>query len=425
MGESARASLSTALATAAAGRRLKPSQCLELAEGGDEELRQAFIQAVTIHETYFFRDPKQFELLRSVAGQHMRERPRSKVRALSAGCASGEEAYSMAAAFASAAQSVRSPPKIEVVGIDIDRKSLEKARAGCYGRWSIREAFPTWAHDAVLTSGEEWEVSDKLRPMVRFYSMNLYDSFLPLFLANDSPFDFIFTRNVLMYLVPKAATRVAHQLTNLLAPTGYLTLSPVDLERAPKVLSRHPVDPTFLSRHPPMGTGVAPPKPSSASSAPLSSVAASPAPATEAHPVRLSALPAGSPQMGQMLAEAKRLTDCGELARAKAICAELLRHYPDAPAALFLAALVEMESRGWATAETLLHGALGREPDFALAHFALATLLKRQGRTGEARARLVRLSHILAGIPPETILPGPEEITCGWLRSVVSDHLNA
>jgi tetratricopeptide (TPR) repeat protein len=125
-----------------------------------------------------------------------------------------------------------------------------------------------------------------------------------------------------------------------------------------------------------------------------------------------------------MLAEAKRLTDSGELTRAKAICAELLRHYADVPAALFLAALVELELGGWDAAARLLQSALDREPDFALAHFALATLLQRQGRRSEARARLVRLSHLLAGLPSETVLAGPEAITCGWLRSLVSDHLN-
>ena len=126
-----------------------------------------------------------------------------------------------------------------------------------------------------------------------------------------------------------------------------------------------------------------------------------------------------------MLANAKRLLDAGDLTRARAICSELLRWHPHVPAALYLAGLVEMESgRAW-RAEKLLLEVLERQPDFALAHFVLSTLLKREGRNSEARARLVRLSHLLEGIPDETILAGPEEITCGWLRSVVNDHLNA
>lgn len=410
IGASTRANLTAALSAAATTRRLTPLQCVKAMERGDDELRQSFIQAVTIHETYFFRHPEQFELLRALAHQRMREKPRVRVRALSAGCASGEETYSMAAALRAAAAEFASPPAIEVLGIDIDRPSLEKAGQGRYGRWSLRLTAPSWASLAVSGSGERWEVSDALRIAVRFCAMNLHDSFLPLLLAEESPFDFIFARNVLMYLVPKAASRVAHQLAQLLAPGGFLTLSPLDIERAPPDLAPHSSDPTFLSRRPAASIDRRVPSPS----APGSS-----SPSLSPH------APALNPRLGQMLAEAKLLTDRGELTRARAVCADLVRHHPEAPAALFLAALVELELGAWVAAERLLATALERDPDFALAHFALATLLQKQGRASEARARLVRLSHLLAGLSPETILSGPEKITCGWLRSLVSDHLNA
>ncbi len=421
IGDSARANLATALAKAAAGRSLEPRRCCEQAKLGDDELRQAFIAAVTIHETYFFRHPDQFELLCAIAEQRMREQPRARLRALSAGCASGEEAYSIAAALESAAQGVRSPPAIEVVGIDIDRSSLDKARAARYGGWSVRVAPPAWAADAVRRFGDGWEASPRLRAIVRFYSLNLHDPFLALLLANDSPFDFIFVRNVLMYLVPQAAARVVEQLTHLVSPSGYMTVSPMDLDRVPKALKRHSSDPTFVFR---AATESSVPAPRAAP-APISLSPRSAAPAPSMEGPRRP-LPAASRkgQLGRMLAEAKRLTDSGDLARAKAICAELLRDYADVAAALFLAALVELELGGWDAAERHLRGALDREPDFALAHFALATLLKRQGRRNEARARLVRLSQLLAGIPPETVLAGPDAITCGWLRSLVSEHLN-
>jgi chemotaxis protein methyltransferase CheR len=409
IGDSSRGNLSTALAMAAAGRHLEPHRCCELAKLGDDQLRQAFISAVTIHETYFFRHPEQFDLLRALAEQRVREELRAPLRALSAGCASGEEAYSIASALYSAAQGVRSPPAIEVLGIDIDRSSLEKARGARYGGWSVREALPPWASGALHGSSSGWEVTSELRAVVRFYSLNLHDSFLALLLAQDSPFDFIFLRNVLMYLVPPAASRVAQQLAHLVSPNGYLIVSPLDIERVPEEFQGHPSNPTFLSRLAP-------------NSSPGRS--AEPGRAAEPDSPRSASVASSKGQLGTMLAEAKRLTDGGELTRAKAICAELLRHYPDVPAALFLAALVELESGGWDAAERLLQGALHREPDFALAHFALATLLQRQGRRNEARARLVRLSHLLAGIPSESVLAGPEGIRCGWLRSLVSDHLS-
>jgi len=414
IGDSARADLATALAMAAAGRGIDPHECLQRARHGDEQLLQSFVHAVTIHETYFFRHPEQFDLLRQIAKERLRARPGAPVRALSAGCASGEEAYSMAIALQSAAEGTSPTPRIEVLGIDIDDESLQKARGACYGRWSLRQPLPPWSQRSISYSGEDaGDVSPQYRATVRFRSVNLHDSFLALLLANDAPFDFIFCRNVLMYLVPTAADRVARHLLNLLAPGGYLTFSPVDLDRIPKAAS-HPDDPTFLCRPIAIRNGV-------------SNHDASPGQDGKSGSARARAAGriSNGRHLGEMLAEAKRLIDGGELTRAKAVCAELLKGHPDSPAALFLAAMVEMESGSGAPAERLLLDALQRQPDFALAHFALSTLLKKQGRGSEARARLVRLSHLLAALPADAVLAGPEEITCGWLRSVVNDHLNA
>jgi chemotaxis protein methyltransferase CheR len=416
--ESARANLATALAMAAAGRNLSRGECVELARRGDEQLLQTFVQAVTIHETYFFRHPDQFELVRAIARERLRDSPRATViRALSAGCASGEEAYSLAIALFAAVEGIPSPPQIEVLGIDIDRPSIEKACGARYGRWAVRDLLPIWSQGSIVGPDDAREVAEPYRGLVRFRSVNLHDPFLALLLADQAPFDFIFCRNVLMYLVPTAIDRVVRHLFGLLSPIGYLTFSPTDLHQIPKLLSRHPHDPTFLSRADratAISFGPGDPSPN-AEDRPADSTPRS-APADSV---------AGSAHLGQMLANAKSLIDAGDLTPAKALCSELLRRHPDVPAALYLAGLAEMESGLAWRAEKFLLEVLDRQPDFALAHFVLSTLLKREGRNSEARARLVRLSHLLEGIPNEAILAGPEEITCGWLRSVVNDHLNA
>jgi chemotaxis protein methyltransferase CheR len=196
---------------------------LERPEAPRVELR-ALARELTVGETYFYRNVAQFSALAEVAlPARMAERARSHTRALSllsAGCASGEEPYSLAMAVR---QHITEPDwKVSIVGVDINPAALEKAAAGRYSTWSLRElpvdARRRWFHD----HGREVEVVGAIREAVRFEEHNLADDGPVLW--SPGSYDVVFCRNVLMYFTPEGARALARRLARALVPGGYLFL---------------------------------------------------------------------------------------------------------------------------------------------------------------------------------------------------------
>jgi len=221
----------SALLHDALARRLKETglggaaylERLERPEAPRVELR-ALARELTVGETYFYRNVAQFSALTEVVlPARMAERARNHTRALSllsAGCASGEEPYSLAMAVR---DGITEPDwEVSIVGVDINPSALEKAARGRYSTWSLRElpvdARQRWFHDR----GREVEVVGAIREAVRFEEHNLADD-SPVLRSPDS-YDVVFCRNVLMYFTPEGARAVARRLARALVPGGYLFL---------------------------------------------------------------------------------------------------------------------------------------------------------------------------------------------------------
>ena len=207
----------------AAARALAAGEYLVRLERGElrDEVR-ALATHLTVAETYFFRNPTQFDAFRALAVRHMtqpetRQRP---MRVLSAGCASGEEAYSLAIAarevFAGSACSAK------VVGVDLNPFVLERARKASYSEWSLRavdaDVRARWLH----THGAETTLDPSIQRAVEFIEGNLAQPDRELF--GDADWDVIFCRNVLMYFSPERARAALASLTRALAPLGHLFL---------------------------------------------------------------------------------------------------------------------------------------------------------------------------------------------------------
>lgn len=193
---------------------------------GDGEERLAMLDAITTHETHFFREPRQFELLERRLlpawdeAARERRRPR-RVRAWSAGCSTGEEPFSLAMVLAH-----HLPPAagwdLEVMATDLSRLALAQAQAAT---WSLERAeeVPSHYRERFMLRGVRGQsgrmrAAPELRALVRFARLNLNDPIYPV----GGPFDLILCRNVLIYFEPASKARVVGRLLHHLAPGGYL-----------------------------------------------------------------------------------------------------------------------------------------------------------------------------------------------------------
>jgi chemotaxis protein methyltransferase CheR len=191
-------------------------------EPSGEEL-SIIARQVTIAETYFFRHAQQFEALRSILIQKWQgQRP---PRVLSAGCASGEEAYSLAMLL----DEIWPGRQPSVVAADVNPAVLERARAGRYSSWSLRETPPLSLSRWFRQEGRTYLVEEHIRRSVRFVRAN-FASDEPELLAPDS-FDIIFCRNLLMYFTPENFRQAVSRLTRALAPEGYLFMGSAETLR--------------------------------------------------------------------------------------------------------------------------------------------------------------------------------------------------
>jgi chemotaxis protein methyltransferase CheR len=189
-----------------------------------EAEREQLITLVTNKETYFFREPAQ---LRAFATYGLRDLKHLKsvsgersLRILSAGCATGEEAYTIAMLVHDSAAFFWDWT-VEVVGLDLDGAALEKAREGVYQENSFR-ATPAEARQAHFTAeGGAFRVKDRLRRRMRWVKGNLLD---PAAYAGLGAFDAVFCRNVLMYFSEAASRQAIAHLRQVLRRGAYLLL---------------------------------------------------------------------------------------------------------------------------------------------------------------------------------------------------------
>jgi chemotaxis protein methyltransferase CheR len=191
-------------------------------ENSKEEIG-ALAEELTVTETYFFRNIDQFRVLAEVAlPDRMRaQQARRSLQLLSAGCASGEEAYSIAAMVRQQLPEAAGWD-VTIRGVDINRAMIAKARRGRYSTWSLRETPADLKRRWFSVEGREFEVDERLRGMVSFEQRNLVETD-PSF-WQPRTFDIIFCRNVLMYIVPETARVIVTRMSRALAPGGFLFL---------------------------------------------------------------------------------------------------------------------------------------------------------------------------------------------------------
>ena len=213
------------------GKRLQvlnvPSfeQYLQLIRYGtrrNEELKH-FYDAITINETFFFRNEPQFEAFEhTLVPTLLGARPsggRSKLRVWSAASSSGEEAHTIAMIFLEKLRPKYRGLDLEVVGTDINSSVLETARKGVYREYSVRNMPKLYLEKYFTTEDGRFVVHDEVKKVVRFEPMNLYDQVRMRQMTN---FDVIFCCNVLIYFDAPSKIQVVSNLYDALNRGGYL-----------------------------------------------------------------------------------------------------------------------------------------------------------------------------------------------------------
>ncbi len=193
---------------------------LEEEPTGDE--LGALAQELTVTETHFFRNNEQFRALAEIVlPARMRVRETSKVLSiLSAGCASGEEPYSIAIV---ARETIADPSwTVLIRGVDANPAALEKAARAQYSSWALRGTPPDVLARWFRPAGRDLILDDAARAAVKFEQRNLVADDPELWLPGA--YDAVFCRNVTMYFAPEQMRTVIAHIARSLAPGGFLFL---------------------------------------------------------------------------------------------------------------------------------------------------------------------------------------------------------
>jgi chemotaxis protein methyltransferase CheR len=183
---------------------------------------QQLVNAMTINETYFYREDYQFSaLVRHVLPALAAERaPGEPIRIWSLPCSTGDEPYSIAI------QILEHWPladryDIEILGSDIDSRALADARAGLYGERALHRLPPALRQRYFTAQGESWRICDALRESIDFTQVNVADAAQ---MRRYRDMDVIFCRNMLIYFDEVSRRQAVEALYDSLRPGGVICL---------------------------------------------------------------------------------------------------------------------------------------------------------------------------------------------------------
>lgn len=185
---------------------------------GDAAEVDALFRQLLVRVTSFFRDPAAFDALSVELERYLRRQPEREVRAWVAGCATGEEAYSIAILLSETRARLGRAAPIRVFATDLDESAIAWARAGRYPEASLGQMDPARVHRHFVKVGGDYQVDAALRAMVTFAPQNL---------LGDAPFarlDLVACRNVLIYLDAEAQRQLLTMFHRCLRPDGLLFL---------------------------------------------------------------------------------------------------------------------------------------------------------------------------------------------------------
>jgi chemotaxis protein methyltransferase WspC len=324
----------------------------------------SLLEEVVVKETWFFRDAAAFTNLARVAVEEWLPRHSTgKLRVLSLPCSSGEEPFSIVMALLDKGMP---PARFHVDAIDISSRALARARGCAYGKNAFRGRELGFKYRYFREVADGFELNSEVRRLVYFFEANLLDErFEPPHLN----YDFIFFRNLLVYLDRPAQAIALQKIEKLLSPTGLLFVGPAEQPLALEwglVSAQMPLAFGCRQRPARRSDWVAPGLLESSSGVPNRSL------------LNLSS------GQKQDLVEANRLADAGRLAEAAAICETHLSQGQASAQVYYLLGLLR-DARGDDRAFECYRKALYLDPNHYETLVHLAILELKNGDTAAAR----------------------------------------
>jgi len=191
----------------------------------DEDIKQDLINAVTVNETYFWREHEQFEVLsKKILPKIVKNQYMPKVRILVSPCSSGEELYSIMLSILDSGELIEKA-YFELVGIDVDTSMIRKAKLGVYDKRSVSKLPKNLLDNYFTKDGFIYKIDKDLKENATFMQANIFDESLKEKLGS---FDVVFSRNMLIYFNQEDKQRCYEQFYKLLKSKSYLFLGHAD-----------------------------------------------------------------------------------------------------------------------------------------------------------------------------------------------------
>lgn len=393
---------------------------------------------LTVGETYFFRDETSFAALEEhILPEllHARQGGDRRLRIWSAGCSTGEEAYSIAILLDRLIPDQRGW-HITILGTDINPLVLRKAAKGVYGEWSFRGG-PGWVREKYFREMQagRFEILPHIRGRVTFSYLNLADDVYPSLTNNTKAMDVILCRNVLMYFTEPQARQVAEKLGHALIDGGWLMVSATETSQTlvPRLKAVELHGRTFYRRIRSADFLVCtdeeaiPVSCTSAESVDLQDQNLSvPEPMTPAPATHVQLQVTESDDVNRraddpavMSRTARDYADRGRLDDAVAWCERAVAADKLNPQYHYLLGTIEQERGRHDAAARSLVRALYLDPDFVPAHFTLGNLRLSQDQQRDAERHFDIALALLRAQPRDEVLPESDGLTAGRLVEII------
>ncbi len=399
---------------------------------GEFERIPNLIAELTIPETYFLRNIRLFKALKSKILPEIIERKKysHQINIWSAGCSSGEEPYSVAILLHEILQEKISQWKIQLIATDLNENILQKARRAVYSEWSFRGVPPDFKARYFSPLPQAlYQLKPEIKETVSFFQHNLIEGSYPP-TRNVQNFDLILCRNVLIYMSHTTVQTILEKFYGILNDWGYLITGPSEFptlknKKFKPVIIEETIFYQKAKQHAPALRQPTPDtrKKRFSPRQPFRIKAPFPKKKTD---FSLEIVKKDEkkdkikPLVSKTLDSVRNSANLGHLDEALEYCKQYVKHHITDKHGYYLMGTILTEKGDLKEAETYFKRAIFLDPDFVMAHFALANVYAATERTDQAQKQFRNVLNILKTMAPSEPVPEGEGMVVSHLLEMVN-----